>query len=190
MTFQQLFEWQFANKLDDVWWLAVAGNIGNQTYSLSDIQGLKERAPQSDFRVLHNFFRDDDSAEWIPFQTDNEIQAATTPQRPIYFPQFNKFNATQQQIMNLAANCIRACGYTLTGANDSLGLLAFETGITFGSWSGASCSIQVQQHEPFWFTADGAGKQNVRGAQLLAIDFGETKSIVKRVITTMKKNAI
>lgn len=58
--------------------------------------------------------------------------------------------------------------------------------MTWGSWSGASCSITIEEREPFWFVVRGGGKQNVRGAQLAAIDFGEAAGKAKKVIATMK----
>ena len=85
---------------------------------------------------------------------------------------------------NLAQRAIRDNGFAVTNVGPKF--VAFETGMTWGSWSGATCSISIEEIEMNCFAAHGSGKQNIRGAQLIAVDFGEAKGKVGKVIDRMK----
>jgi hypothetical protein len=187
MTYDQILSWQYANGVEDEWFVAVGGNPSPQLKSLLEIKAIKDNAPKLQIHVLHAISKDDPTAEWVIFESHEEIFAQSIPQRPIYNPTYNKFNATMEQMVNLAQRAIRKNGNTVTSVGH--GFVAFETGMTWGSWSGASCSISIEEREPFWFVVRGSGKQNVRGKQLAAIDFGEAAGKAKAVISSMKTMA-
>ena len=184
MTYDQILSWQYANGVEDDWFVAVGGNPSPQTKTLLEIKAIKDNAPQLQIHVLHAASRDDATAEWVIFESHEEIFAQSIPQRPVYHKEYNKFNATMGQMVSLAQRAVQKNGNTVTSVGH--GFVAFETGMTWGSWSGASCSISIEEREPFWFVVRGGGKQNVRGAQLAAIDFGEAAGKAKKVIATMK----
>jgi hypothetical protein len=61
--------------------------------------------------------------------------------------------------------------------------------VSWGSWSGVSCSLTIEEISPNTFRVLGTGKQNLRGGQLLAIDFGEAKGRAAKAIEKMKELA-
>ena len=84
-------------------------------------------------------------------------------------------------------SAIQENGWTLEQANESIGLVTFKTSISWGSWSGVSCSLNISEVSPNTFRIVGTGKQNVSGGQLLAINIGnEAQSKAKKAIETMK----
>src|SRR5260370_26590902 len=75
-------------------------------------------------------------------------------------------------------------------ANEAIGLVTFQTRMSFASWSGVSCSLNIEEVSPNKFRVSGTGKQNVRGDQLFALDlFGEAKSKAHKAIEMMKELA-
>ena len=106
-----------------------------------------------------------------------------------YDPQTDTFSATMPLMMKLAMKAIQALGWKLDNANESIGLVTFETGMSWGSFSGVSCSLNIEETEENRFRVTGAGKQNLRGGQLVALDFGEAKGRALKAIQKMKELA-
>jgi hypothetical protein len=87
----------------------------------------------------------------------------------------------------LAMRAVQKIGWKLDVANEAIGLITFQTGMTFGSWSGVSCSLNIEEVSPNKSRVSGTGKQNVRGGQLVALNlFGEAQSKADKAIATMK----
>jgi hypothetical protein len=94
------------------------------------------------------------------------------------------------QIVKLAMRAVQELGWKLENANEALGLVTFETGITWGSWSGVSCSLNIEGVGENRFRVTGTGKQNVRGGQVLAVNlFGEAQGRASKAINKMKELA-
>jgi len=91
-------------------------------------------------------------------------------------------------LIDVAVKAIQSTRYKVDQVNEGAGIIAFTTGMTFGSWSGVSASLILTETAPFTFTVTGSAKQNVRGGQLVALDlFGEAKSKVDKVIREMER---
>jgi len=187
MTYDEILSWQYANGVEDEWLLAVGGNPSPHIKNLLEAKAIKDNAPQSQIHIMHASSLDDSNAEWIIFESHEEIYAQSIPDCPTYHEELDSFNATMEQMVNLAQRAIQERGYSVTSVGH--GFVAFETGITWGSWSGVSGSISIEEEDDFWFAVDGGGKQNVRGGQIAAFDFGEAAGRVKKVISTMKAMA-
>ena len=81
-------------------------------------------------------------------------------------------------------------GYKLDNVNETVGVITFETGISWGSFSGVSCSLTIEEVGNDRFRVSGTGKQNVRGGQIMAPNlFGEAQGRAKKVIMKMKELA-
>lgn len=115
------------------------------------------------------------------------VQAPTVVQ---YDRASDTFAGTMALITKLAMRAVQQLGWKLTTANDAIGLVTFETRMSFGSWSGVSCSLNIDEVSANRFRVSGSGKQNVRGGQLLALDlFGEAQSKADKAVATMKELA-
>jgi hypothetical protein len=82
------------------------------------------------------------------------------------------FTGTTAILVKLAMRAIQELGWKLDNANGTLGMVTFDTGVSWGSWSGVSCSLNIDEISEGQFRITGTGKQNVRGGQLLAINLG------------------
>jgi hypothetical protein len=112
------------------------------------------------------------------------------PTKAKYNPGSDTFAGTMTLLVKLAMRAVQELGWKLENANENLGLVTFETGISWGSWSGISCSLNIEEVSENQFRVTGRGKQNVRGGQLLAINFGgEAESKVRKAINRMKELA-
>jgi hypothetical protein len=97
------------------------------------------------------------------------------------------FTGTMNLMTKLAMRAVQKIGWKLDVANEAIGLITFQTGMTFGSWSGVSCSLNIEEVSPNKFRVSGTGKQNVRGGQVVALNlFGEAQSKANKAIATMK----
>lgn len=97
------------------------------------------------------------------------------------------FTGTMALMTKVAMSAVMRLGWKLTAANEAIGLVTFETRMSFGSWSGVSCSLSIEEVAPNRVRVSGSGKQNARGGQLGPIDFfGEAKSKVDKAIAKMK----
>ena len=101
----------------------------------------------------------------------------------------NCFEGLLSDVVKLAMRAVVESKYTVENVNDSVGMISFKTGMTWSSFQGASCSITFVEIEEGKYMPQSAGKQNVSGAQLMALDFGGAKQIAEKVIETMKKIA-
>ena len=85
---------------------------------------------------------------------------------------------------------IQEIGWKLDQANENLGLVTFQTGVTWGSWSGVSCSLNIEEINEHEFNVTGTGKQNLSGGQLIALNIGnEAQSKARKAIDMMKELA-
>jgi hypothetical protein len=123
------------------------------------------------------------------------IPAPTSPQPPApikakYNPASDTFTGTMTILVKLAMRGIQELGWKLDNVNENLGMVTFETGISWGSWSGVSCSLNIEAVTADEFRVTGTGKQNVRGGQLIAINLGgEAKSRARKAIVKMQELA-
>lgn len=100
------------------------------------------------------------------------------------------FRATRKQLIEHAVKAIQFLNWTVDSADEGAGLVSFTTGMTWGSWSGVSGSIHLEEKERYTFAVSGTAKQNTRGGQVIALNIGgEANRKVKRVIDTMALNA-
>jgi hypothetical protein len=121
------------------------------------------------------------------------MPSASTTRQPVrvqYVAAKDAFTGTLPLLVRLAVKAVHTVGYTLENASESVGIITFRTGMTWGSWSGAVCSIVIEDVGEDWFIVSGAGKQNLAGGQFIALDlFGEAKSKANKVIAMMKQLA-
>lgn len=97
------------------------------------------------------------------------------------------FGGTKVLISRLAAKAIIRLKWKVDSIDETGGLVGFTTGITWGSFSGVSGSLFVEEAEQGRFTVSGSAKQNLRGGQLVALNlFDESGKKVRRVIDEMK----
>lgn len=100
------------------------------------------------------------------------------------------FRGTMPLMVKLAVKAVQTVGYKVESVNETVGLVIFETGMTWGSWSGVSGSLTIEEGGGDVFRVSGAGKQNVRGGQVVAPDlFGEARGKINKVIAKMKELA-
>lgn len=112
------------------------------------------------------------------------------PAKVKYNPSGDTFTGTTTLLVKLAMRAIQELGWKLENANENLGLVTFETGISWGSWSGVSCSLNIEEVSPNTFRVKGTAKQNVRGGALFSIDLGgEAQSKARKAIDKMKEYA-
>ena len=89
-------------------------------------------------------------------------------------------------MVKLAMLAVKEIGWNLTSADMNTGLVTFQTSISWGSWNGVSGSISIIEIQTGRFQVHGTGKQNVRGAQLLALNMGrEAQRKAERVIAVV-----
>jgi len=117
----------------------------------------------------------------------NQIELPTIVK---YDSNSDNFYGTMNLIVKLAMKAIQEHGWTLDQANDNIGLVTFKTGMTWGSWSGVTGSLNISEISPNNFNITGTGKQNISGGQLVAMNIGnEAKKKAQKVINTMKRLA-
>lgn len=187
MTYDELLTHQYSNGLEDEWFVAVSGHPSPSTKTLLEIKALKDNAPDLEIHVLHASEVEHSPPQWFLLESRDELLQKSIPQRATFHIQYNKFSATLDQMQILAQQAIQQLGYTVTSVG--YGFVGFETGMTWGSWSGVTGSVSITEHEPYWFTVQGSGKQNVRGLQLAALDFGEATGKAAKVVKVMKQIA-
>lgn len=93
-------------------------------------------------------------------------QTRAVPLTVPYNATTDTFRGTMVLLVKLAMSAVQSFGWKLNQANENLGLVTFETGMSFGSWSGVSGSLNIEEIGPNSFKITGTGKQNVRGGQL------------------------
>jgi hypothetical protein len=119
--------------------------------------------------------------------TSNDSNAPTVVK---YNSQNDTYTGTMSLLVKLAMKAIQEHGWTLENANENIGLVTFKTSISWGSWSGVSCSLNISEVSPYNFKINGTGKQNVSGGQLFAINIGnEAQSKAIKAIESMRRLA-
>ena len=117
----------------------------------------------------------------------NGPQPAT---RVHYDSESDSFLGSMTAVVKLAMRAVQELDWKLDQANESLGLVTFQTGISWGSWSGISGSLNIEEAGPGAFRVAGTGKQNLRGGQLIALNLGgEAQGKARKVIELMKRLA-
>ena len=81
----------------------------------------------------------------------------------------HEFTGTLPELLRLGVRAVQSCGWTVTDADDTVGLLTFETKMSWGSWSGITATLSFAETSPYRWRVNGTGKQNVRGHQLAAV---------------------
>jgi hypothetical protein len=105
-----------------------------------------------------------------------------------YNPAKDMFTGSIQLVVKLAMRAIQDLGWKLENVNESLGMVTFETAMSWGSWSGVSCSLNIEEISENHFRVIGTGKQNVRGGQMIAVDIGgEAEGKAQMAIEKMKE---
>ena len=100
------------------------------------------------------------------------------------------FIGSKQLLTKLAVKAIQSCNYKVDAVDEASGLVGFTTGMTWGSWSGVSGSIFLEEIAPNRFQVSGNAKQNVKGGQLIALDIGgEAKGKVRNIVDEMRRLA-
>lgn len=108
----------------------------------------------------------------------------------IYNSGTDTFTGTLNLLVKLAIRAIQEHSWTLVNANENIGLVTFKTNISWGSWSGVSCSINISEVSPYNFRITGTGKQILSRGQLFALNIGnEAQNKARKAIETMKKLA-
>jgi len=134
-------------------------------------------------------------AEWIlvkdvpGLELPQIASSSRKSKKVIYLKSENCFEGLLSDIVKLAMRAVVELKYTVENVNDSVGIITFKTGMTWASFQGASCSITFIEIEEGKYSPQSAGKQNVSGAQLVALDFGGAKRIADGVVDHMKKLA-
>ena len=125
-----------------------------------------------------------------PISPAGTVVAATPPAALRYDPHTDTFGGTMAGLVKLAMRAVQDLGWKLDEANESLGLVTFQTGMSWGSWSGVSCSLTINEVSPSAFRVTGTGKQNLRGGQLIALNIGgEAQGRARKAIERMKEIA-
>ena len=100
-----------------------------------------------------------------------------------------EFTGALPELIRIGVRAVQSRGWTAAEADDSVGLLTFETKMSWGSWSGITATLSFTETTPYRWRVSGTGKQNVRGHQLGALDLGEPDQTVRQAIETMAELA-
>jgi hypothetical protein len=82
------------------------------------------------------------------------------------------FHGTVPLIAKLAVQAIQELKWKVDAVNDGIGLVSFQTGVSWGSWSGVSGSLSINLMSDNLYEVVGTGKQNLRGGQFVALNIG------------------
>ncbi len=94
------------------------------------------------------------------------------------------------RVVKLAMRAIQQFGWKIDDANGNLGLVTSQAGISWGSWSGISGSLNIEELEAGRFRITGSDKQNVRGDRLIAFNIGrEAQSKARKAMKVLKQLA-
>lgn len=112
------------------------------------------------------------------------------PLAVVYNKNTDTFTGTMKLIVKLAMRAIIELGWTLEQANETVGLVSFQTTVSWGSWSGIAGSLYIEEVSQYTYSINGTGKQNIRGGQLIALNIGnEAKRKANNAIDKMKELA-
>jgi hypothetical protein len=124
------------------------------------------------------------------FKQETLLQSKV-PTVVIYNSHTDMFTGTMVLMVKLAMRAVQELGWKLDQANENLGMVTFQTGMSWGSFSGVSCSLNIEEVSPNTFQVTGTGKQNLRGGQLIALNIGgEAQSKARKAIDMMKQVAV
>ncbi len=99
-----------------------------------------------------------------------------------------QFKATKPNLIRHAIKAIQSLNWRVDSADESTGLVSFTTGMTWGSWSGASGTIYLEEVSPNTFEVSGNAKQNLKGGQIVALNIGnEANNKVSKVLEEMRR---
>lgn len=125
-----------------------------------------------------------------PVSVDANQQSSATPAVARYNQDTDTFTGTMITVVKLAMRAVQELGWKLDEANEILGLVTFQTSMSWGSWNGVSCSLNIDEVSPNTFRVNGTGKQNLRGGQLVAFNIGgEAQGKARKAIEKMKQIA-
>jgi uncharacterized OB-fold protein len=77
-------------------------------------------------------------------------QQSHVPTTVHYNPATDTFTGTNILMTKLAMRAIQELEWKLDQANEAIGMVTFETGISWGSWSGVSCSLNIEEMSPIY----------------------------------------
>lgn len=130
----------------------------------------------------------------VPVAVAIEQDMSQLPQTPTvahYNLETDTFSGTMILMVKLAMRAVQEFGWKIDQANENIGMVTFQTGISWGSWSGVSCSLNIEEVFPNTFRVSGTGKQNLRGGQIIALNIGgEAQSKARKAIEQMKQFAV
>lgn len=86
------------------------------------------------------------------------------PTRIYYDQGRDAFIGTRALAVKLAENAIRKIGWRLDSADETTGVVAFTTGVTWGSWRGVSGTISIEDVGANQVRAVGSAPQNQKKA--------------------------
>ena len=97
------------------------------------------------------------------------------------------FNGTLNLIVRLTVKAIQEIGWKIDHVDEKIGFVNFQTGMTWGSWSGVVGTISIQEVSKNIFKINGTGKQNLSGGQIVALNIGnEANKKAQKVIEKIK----
>lgn len=118
------------------------------------------------------------------------VPREAAPSAVSYTISSDMFSGTMPLMVKLAMRAVQEIGWKLDNVNENLGLVTFQTSISWGSWSGVACSLSIEECGPNQFRVTGSGKQNLSGLQLVAINIGdEAAGKARKAIEKMKELA-
>jgi len=118
-------------------------------------------------------------------------QSTDTSVHIVYDAASDTFTGSTVSLVKLAMRAVGDVGWKLAYVNENVGVVNFETkGASWGSFSGVSCSVTLEEVLPGQYRAIGRGTQNTRGGQWFAPDlFGEANKKAHRVVLRMQELA-
>jgi hypothetical protein len=111
----------------------------------------------------------------------------TSPSVLCYNSKTDTYSGSMVLMVKLAMRAVQELGWKLDQVNETLGMVTFQTGASWGSWSGVSCSLNIEETAPNTFRVKGTGKQNLSGGQIVAFNIGgEAQGRAQKAIEKMK----
>lgn len=126
----------------------------------------------------------------VSSKDDTTTTSAHPSKRVTYDVQSDTFVGSMTTVVKLAMRALQRLDWKIDDANEKLGLVTFQTGMSWGSWSGISGSLNIEETDVGHFKVSGTGKQNLRGGQLIALNIaGEAQGKASKAIEMMKQLA-
>jgi hypothetical protein len=121
-----------------------------------------------------------------PVLTTGENITAPAPTSVSYDKNQKAFHGTLAMLIKLTMKTIHDLKWKVETVNENVGLVSFQTGMTWGSFSGVSGSISIEEQSTNFFQMSATGKQNLAAGQLVALNIGnEAQKKGAAVITRM-----